>query len=133
MSSRRAVKSVLVLCLSWPLLTFALAQQPRPGAESDLAAFYDLGVVFQDRNGDDVVDFLNARIVLPDSPTHTRATAQGITYNLGRLVSALLPVLVGGLAATFGLGTAFSVTSVAFLMAAASWIWIPGTQGQRLP
>jgi MFS family permease len=65
-------------------------------------------------------------------PTAIRATAQGLTYNLGRGVSALAPFAVGSLAAAWGLGAAFSLTSTAFLLAAVLWIWIPETKGRAL-
>jgi MFS family permease len=65
-------------------------------------------------------------------PTSIRATAQGITYNLGRGISALAPFVVGSLAASRGLGAAFSITSTAFLVAAVCWIWIPETKGRAL-
>ncbi len=65
-------------------------------------------------------------------PTSIRATAQGITYNLGRGISALAPFIVGSLAASRGLGAAFSITSTAFLVAAVLWIWIPETKGRAL-
>lgn len=65
-------------------------------------------------------------------PTRIRATAQGLTYNAGRGISALAPITVGALAGTWGLGAAFSVTSGAFLLAAALWYWIPETKGSRL-
>jgi MFS family permease len=65
-------------------------------------------------------------------PTAIRATAQGLTYNLGRGVSALAPFVVGTLAAAWGLGAAFSLTSTAFLVAAVLWIWIPETKGRAL-
>jgi MFS family permease len=65
-------------------------------------------------------------------PTAIRATAQGLTYNLGRGVSAIAPFAVGSLAATWGLGAAFSLTSTAFLLAAVLWIWIPETKGRAL-
>ncbi len=65
-------------------------------------------------------------------PTSIRATAQGITYNLGRGISALAPLIVGSLAASRGLGAAFSITSTAFLVAAVLWIWIPETKGRAL-
>ena len=48
-------------------------------------------------------------------PTHLRATAQGLTYNAGRALSALAPVVVGALAVGRGLAWAFLVTSVAFV------------------
>lgn len=65
-------------------------------------------------------------------PTRIRATAQGLTYNLGRGVSALAPVTVGALATRWGLGGAFSFTGTAFLLAALLWIWIPETKGRAL-
>jgi MFS family permease len=65
-------------------------------------------------------------------PTSIRATAQGITYNLGRGISAVAPFVVGSLAASRGLGAAFSITSTAFLVAAVCWIWIPETKGRAL-
>jgi len=65
-------------------------------------------------------------------PTAIRATAQGFTYNLGRIASAAAPFTVGSLAATRGFGAAFAVTGVAFLLAAIAWIWIPETRGREL-
>ncbi len=65
-------------------------------------------------------------------PTSIRATAQGFTYNIGRLVSAAAPFLVGSLAQTRGFGPALLVCSAAFLLAAAAWIWIPETKGREL-
>ena len=65
-------------------------------------------------------------------PTSVRATAQGLTYNLGRGVSALAPYTVGVLAATHGLGGGLLVTSAAFFVAAALWAWIPETRGRAL-
>ena len=37
-------------------------------------------------------------------PTAVRATAQGVTYNVGRIASAVAPFVVGSLAATRGFG-----------------------------
>jgi MFS family permease len=65
-------------------------------------------------------------------PTEIRATAQGFTYNLGRIASAAAPFTVGALAQTRGFGMALATTSVAFLLAALMWIWIPETRGRRL-
>jgi MFS family permease len=65
-------------------------------------------------------------------PTSVRATAQGFTYNLGRLASAAAPYLVGSLADTHGFGTALLVCSGAFVTAAIFWIWIPETRGAQL-
>jgi MFS family permease len=65
-------------------------------------------------------------------PTEIRATAQGFTYNLGRIASAAAPFTVGTLASTRGFDVALSTTSVAFLLAAVMWIWIPETKGRKL-
>lgn len=65
-------------------------------------------------------------------PTSIRATAQGFTYNIGRIVSAAAPWLVGSLSQTHGFGAALSICSVAFLLAAAAWAWIPETAGREL-
>jgi MFS family permease len=65
-------------------------------------------------------------------PTAVRATAQGFTYNIGRLASAAAPYLVGTLADTRGFGTALLVCSAAFVAAAVFWIWIPETRGRVL-
>jgi MFS family permease len=65
-------------------------------------------------------------------PTAVRATAQGFTYNVGRLASAAAPFLVGSLADTHGFGAALLVCSAAFIVAAVFWIWIPETRGRVL-
>ncbi|AHG88895.1 major facilitator superfamily MFS_1 [Gemmatirosa kalamazoonensis] len=65
-------------------------------------------------------------------PTAIRATAQGFTYNLGRVASAAAPFTVGTLAASRGFGTAFAVAGAAFLLGAVAWVWIPETQGREL-
>lgn len=65
-------------------------------------------------------------------PTAIRATAQGFTYNMGRLASAVAPFAVGSLAASSGFGIAFSIAAGAFVLAAVTWIWIPETRGRTL-
>jgi MFS family permease len=65
-------------------------------------------------------------------PTRIRATAQGFTYNIGRVASAVAPIAIGSLAQTRGFGVSFLMTSVAFLLAAVMWIWIPETKGLAL-
>jgi MFS family permease len=64
--------------------------------------------------------------------TTIRATAQGLTYNFGRLASAVAPMAVGSLAAAQGFDMAFAVAASAFVLAAACWIWIPETRGRAL-
>ncbi len=65
-------------------------------------------------------------------PTKVRASAQGLTYNLGRGVSAAAPYLVGALGAQYGLGTAFLLTSGSFLFAGLVALLIPETRGREL-
>ena len=65
-------------------------------------------------------------------PTSIRAGAQGFTYNLGRVASAAAPWAVGSLAQSHGYGAALSLSSLAFLIAAFVWIWIPETRGRQL-
>jgi MFS family permease len=65
-------------------------------------------------------------------PTSIRATAQGFTYNIGRVASALAPWAVGSLAVTRGFGVALLMCSAAFVGAAVFWLWIPETKGRRL-
>jgi MFS family permease len=65
-------------------------------------------------------------------PTSIRATAQGLTYNSGRIVSAVAPFIVGSLAESHGFARAFPLIALSFLAAAALWIWIPETKGKEL-
>ena len=65
-------------------------------------------------------------------PTRIRATAQGFTYNTGRIASALAPFAVGSLAQTHSFRVAFSVAAASFLLAAVCWVWIPETRGRSL-
>ena len=65
-------------------------------------------------------------------PTAIRATAQGFTYNIGRIGSAVAPFVVGSLADTRGFAVALSTAAAAFLLAAVMWAWIPETKGRTL-
>jgi MFS family permease len=65
-------------------------------------------------------------------PTAVRATAQGITYNTGRIVSAAAPFVIGSLAQRRGFGFSFILIAAAFLAAAVFWIGIPETKGKAL-
>jgi len=64
--------------------------------------------------------------------TSIRATAQGFTYNIGRIASAAAPFAVGSLAQTRGFGAAFTTAAIAFVLAAVCWIGIPETRGRTL-
>jgi MFS family permease len=52
-------------------------------------------------------------------PTSIRATAMGFVYNIGRLLSAAAPYVIGYLSESAGLSKALCTTSLAFLVAAA--------------
>lgn len=65
-------------------------------------------------------------------PTAIRATAQGFTYNIGRLASATAPFVVGAMAQEKGFGAAFTMTALAYLTAAGFWFFIPETRGRPL-
>ena len=65
-------------------------------------------------------------------PTEIRATALGLTYNLGRALSAAAPFLTGVLASRYGLGAAFLLTSGAFVLAAGLAALLPETKGTEL-
>ena len=65
-------------------------------------------------------------------PTRIRAVALGVSYNVGRAISALAPWLIGRLGETHGLGWAFLACAVAYGCAALSAIAIPETSGREL-
>jgi MFS family permease len=65
-------------------------------------------------------------------PTSIRATAAGVGYNVGRIASAAAPFVVGSMAGTRGFGVAFSITGVAFFVAALMWLGIPNTHNAEL-
>jgi len=65
-------------------------------------------------------------------PTAVRATAQGFTYNMGRIASAAAPWIVGGLTTTHGFSAALSITAAAYALAAVFWIFIPETAGREI-
>jgi MFS family permease len=65
-------------------------------------------------------------------PTEIRASAMGLSYNVGRGFSAFAPFVVGGLAERFGFRAAFLVLSLAFFLAALLALTLPETRGKRL-
>ena len=65
-------------------------------------------------------------------PTAVRATAQGLTYNIGRVASAAAPWVVGGLTDARGFPAAFMVAAAAYLVAAVFWAFIPETAGREI-
>jgi MFS family permease len=65
-------------------------------------------------------------------PTAIRGSALGITYNLGRVVSAIAPFTVGSLAQTRGFTLGFGILSLAFVASALMWLFLPETRGREL-
>jgi putative sialic acid transporter len=64
--------------------------------------------------------------------TRVRATAQGFTYNVGRILGGLAPYTIGALAITRGLGPALALTSAFFIAGAALILTLPETRGRRI-
>ena len=65
-------------------------------------------------------------------PTEIRATAMGLSYNIGRGISAAAPLAIGALAVHFGLGHSFLMLGGAFLIAALLTLALPETKGKQL-
>jgi MFS family permease len=65
-------------------------------------------------------------------PGEIRAAAMGLSYNIGRGLSAVAPFAVGALALRYGIGPAFFLQAGAFLMAALLALALPETRGQIL-
>ena len=65
-------------------------------------------------------------------PGEIRAAAMGLSYNLGRGLSAAAPFIVGAMAAQFGFLAAFFLLAGAFLAAALLALLLPETRGSEL-
>jgi MFS family permease len=65
-------------------------------------------------------------------PTEVRATAMGVTYNVGRGFSALAPLAVGWVATRYSFFAAFLLVAAAFLLGAALALLLPETKGKQL-
>ena len=65
-------------------------------------------------------------------PGEIRAAAMGLSYNLGRGLSAAAPLAVGAMATKFGFLPAFFLLSGAFLAAALLALLLPETRGREL-
>jgi hypothetical protein len=89
----------LVLVLAFASLGGAAGRtQSSIASASALADFFKPGVVFQDRNNDGAVDFVNARIVLAENPTAGElAAAATVAARLGFETSAMnIPIARAG-------------------------------------
>ncbi|HJS56800.1 MAG TPA: MFS transporter [Vicinamibacteria bacterium] len=65
-------------------------------------------------------------------PTEVRATAMGLTYNIGRGFSAIAPFAVGWVAREYSFFAAFMLLAAAFLIAALLALALPETRGKVL-
>lgn len=65
-------------------------------------------------------------------PTAVRATAQGFTYNLGRIASAIAPAVAGSVAQSHGYPAALSLAAGAYVLASLFWFLIPETKGRTI-
>ena len=65
-------------------------------------------------------------------PYAVRGIALGFCYNLGRVVSAGAPFVIGRLSGRVGIGAALSLTAVGFLVAAALAVGVRETRGREL-
>jgi MFS family permease len=65
-------------------------------------------------------------------PGEIRAAAMGLSYNLGRGLSAAAPFAVGAMASRFGFLPAFFLLAGAFLAAALLALLLPETRGREL-
>jgi MFS family permease len=65
-------------------------------------------------------------------PGEIRAAAMGLSYNIGRGLSAAAPFAVGALAIRYGIGPAFFLQAAAFFVAAMLALALPETRGRQL-
>jgi MFS family permease len=65
-------------------------------------------------------------------PGEIRAAAMGLSYNIGRGLSAVAPFAVGALAVSYGIGPAFFLQAAAFFAAALLALLLPETLGRTL-
>jgi MFS family permease len=65
-------------------------------------------------------------------PTEIRASAMGLTYNIGRGFSALAPFVVGAIAKEYSFFAAFLLLAGAFFSAALLALALPETKGKAL-
>jgi MFS family permease len=65
-------------------------------------------------------------------PGEIRAAAMGLSYNIGRGLSAVAPLVVGAIADRYGFLPGFFLLAAAFLMAALLALLLPETRGREL-
>ncbi|MDU2063251.1 MAG: MFS transporter [Sporomusaceae bacterium] len=65
-------------------------------------------------------------------PTAVRGVGTGFTYNVGRMISAVSPMVIGYFAGLYGMGSALGLTSFAYFLAGVSIFLIPESKGKSL-
>ncbi|HUK99312.1 MAG TPA: MFS transporter [Nitrospirota bacterium] len=65
-------------------------------------------------------------------PTRARGAGVGFCYNVGRMMSAFAPTVVGYCAGLWGIGAALTITAFAFVAGAISIYTLPETKGAQL-
>jgi MFS family permease len=65
-------------------------------------------------------------------PGEIRAAAMGLSYNIGRGLSAIAPLAVGAIASRYGFLPGFFLLAATFLMAALLALLLPETRGRKL-
>ena len=65
-------------------------------------------------------------------PTRARGIGVGFTYNVGRMISAVSPMIIGYFAGLYGLGSALGITSLFYFLAGMTMFLIPETKGKQL-
>ncbi|MFZ0594394.1 MAG: MFS transporter [Bryobacteraceae bacterium] len=65
-------------------------------------------------------------------PTPIRAAALGVSYNVGRGISAFAPLMIGVIGEAHGLTWGFALCGIAFAFAMFSALFLPETAGVRL-
>src|SRR5438093_8534168 len=101
---------------------------PTDSAAVSLGEFFAPGVVFQDRNGDGAIDFVDARIVLNEKPSSAElAAAADIAARLGFETSAVdLPMVRLKADPTYATGATVFIGAGALTRAALSAAAIGG-------
>lgn len=125
MADKLGRKPTIILYLALAALSvpaFALARSPNVILlTASITAFFGTG-------------FFTGSGVLGSElfPTPIRATALGISYNLGRGISAFAPFIIGAIGESHGLGWGFATCGAAFGFAMVSACFLRETAGAEL-
>lgn len=65
-------------------------------------------------------------------PTRARGIGVGFTYNVGRMISSVAPMIIGYFASLYGLGSALGLTSAVYFFAGITIFLIPETKGKQM-